>query len=684
MAKTPGNKAARKPGPNRPPDQRPLNPIQATRLAGLTGLQAGELAGLSVAAIKEKFAWQIDLELLLFRRICGQVVKRDPVTGEEYPVPYATVHVYDTDCNLLGFFPPGWKWGWFYPLFCNREELDVEITDECGRFCIFVPRFEIDWILHWRRLRFCFPDIFIKPNIRDILDGLELIEPPILRKPPLPDPPPFLLKDGGLGLQRLQAELPRPVVDRLAAQEASLGLGSIAAQRSKLLDGPAFPQKLPPPLPAQMKENAQEARQRLAASLNLEPGALERFDPRRFAGPFRRCVDIYLPEWVPILDVPDITFEVTQDVNGDGAQEVIYSEGMFDVRWGSGPIPDVTLEASPSAISSKICDTPDVPCENQPAILFAGLMPLVNPPMGPGFHDASAGYALRPNRPHPSGLFADPLPNPDATAPYTGTLQLYGCNHIEGAIYYRLRYSYNGDPSVPFTGLSWPLHRLSGGSLEEMWTSPDSNGWYEILPDSENWFPDHLLLEWNTHASANGVYALEMDLGDGSKNVIATSAPVNLVIDNTAPNPAQFVELQWRVQGGAWSGPISLFCPQIHRPLVGGVRATLEFMVTYQVVASHLRSVEVSGGGCGGSMSLLSALSTAQHWHTGPGDNSVSAAAIFQLTGDKAPGAYSFSMTAASRAFNPSGGDGGHLVNYNYDPVYNYVTPSLSLSIIDA
>ena len=39
-----------------------------------------------------------------------------------------------------------------------------------------------------------------------------------------------------------------------------------------------------------------------------------------FIGPFRRCYDHYIPEWHSIIDVPDITFRVTQDVNGDGTQ----------------------------------------------------------------------------------------------------------------------------------------------------------------------------------------------------------------------------------------------------------------------------------------------------------------------------------------------------------------------------
>ncbi len=105
------------------------------------------LAGLTVAEITDKFKWKIDPELLFFRKICGRVVKKDPVTGVEYPVPFATVHVQDTDCSLLWYSPSPWPWGWFFPLFCHREELATVKTDACGNFCVWIPRFEIDWIL---------------------------------------------------------------------------------------------------------------------------------------------------------------------------------------------------------------------------------------------------------------------------------------------------------------------------------------------------------------------------------------------------------------------------------------------------------------------------------------------------------------------------------------------------------
>ena len=79
-----------------------------------------------------------------------------------------------------------------------------------------------------------------------------------------------------------------------------------------------------------------------------------------------------MPAFVPILDVPDITFRVGQDVDGNGDEETIYSEGFFDVRWNAGAIPDVTLEVSPIARAALACDIPEVPCADVPALVSVG------------------------------------------------------------------------------------------------------------------------------------------------------------------------------------------------------------------------------------------------------------------------------------------------------------------------
>jgi hypothetical protein len=61
-------------------------------------------------------------------------------------------------------------------------------TDECGEFCVWVPRWDIDWILRWRRERFCFP--FERPSIIDLLEDLPIPVERVPRRPwPEPDPP---------------------------------------------------------------------------------------------------------------------------------------------------------------------------------------------------------------------------------------------------------------------------------------------------------------------------------------------------------------------------------------------------------------------------------------------------------------------------------------------------------------
>ncbi|MFE4106303.1 hypothetical protein [Almyronema epifaneia] len=673
------------------PDRQPLNKLQSQRLAALSELSVKEIAGLSVAEISEKFRWRIDPELLLFRRLCGRVVKQDPDTGAEYPVPFATVHVEDTDCNFLGFFPKASPWSWLFPTFCRREEIATVTTDACGRFCVYIPRWEIDWILRFRRERFCFPDIFIKPSIRDLL--AELQTPDVIRPPqPQPDPIP-LLKDGGLTLQRAEQLVGAATARKLAALEASATFGSTTLQQQQLLASSGFSQPLPPPLPTKLRElrHSDQANQamdkmrlNIAAQLKLDAQRLEGLDFDRYVGPFRRCVDFVIPEWTPIFDVPDITFRVTQDVDGDGDEEVIYAESFFDVRWNSGSLPDVKLVASQIALAGVACDAPPVACQDVASITSVGLMPVVNPasPTDP-YHDAVSGYGRRPNRPHPSGALVDPLPNPLAEVPYAGTLQLYGCNQVQGASFYRLRYRFNNGAAIPFTGLSWPLYRLVGGVSQIFWQSADTAGWYPVLPATENWSPANLLLNWPTRSYQNGLYTVEVELGNASKEVIGSATPINFRVDNSAPT-AQFTQLRWRVEGGIWSEPIELICPVIQRPIIAGQPANLEFEVSYLATASHLRSVSLSGGGCGsGSPILSSALSTAQHWHSDPADNSVTNVATFSLPGNAAQGAYSFSLFASSRAFNPAGGDGGFEADWNYDPLEIYVIPRLPVAVVN-
>ena len=109
---------------------------------------------------------------ILGHRVCGRVVKRDPVTGKEYPVPGAKVNVVDVDFNLYCWCPwLYWPYCWFYPFFIRREVIATTTTDQCGNFCVTIPWFDIDYCWHWRLKYHCLPQIFKKPSV---LDAIEL------------------------------------------------------------------------------------------------------------------------------------------------------------------------------------------------------------------------------------------------------------------------------------------------------------------------------------------------------------------------------------------------------------------------------------------------------------------------------------------------------------------------------
>jgi len=91
-----------------------------------------EIKGRTIAELSESLKWRIDPDCFLFRRICGQVVRWDPISGQYQPVPFATVHEVDTDCDFLGYFALDAKWASLYPIVCHQEEITEVVTDECG------------------------------------------------------------------------------------------------------------------------------------------------------------------------------------------------------------------------------------------------------------------------------------------------------------------------------------------------------------------------------------------------------------------------------------------------------------------------------------------------------------------------------------------------------------------------
>ncbi len=686
------------------PDKVPLTESQATRLSALTGIDASRLKGFSVAEISSEFRWQIDPNLFLFTRVCGKVVKQDPATGVQYPVPFANVYAEDTTCSLLGFFPGGRPFAWFFPFYCHTQVVSHTTTDACGNFCFWVPRFEIEWILRFRTERFCFLQLFNKPTVASVIAYLQ-------GHPIGPDPGPeakISLKPGSALYQKAEQLLGVQVARQLATLPDSQTIGGRNPGRQALLARPAFPAPLPPPLPRELRKpvnldspekHLDAVRSTLANNLRIDAAQLERLNLSRYHGPYLRCIDVVVPEWVPILEVPDLSFRVTQDVNGTGTQEVIYSGGLFDVPWGSGNVANVTLLASPIAASTTTCATPDVICGNQPSLEYVGLRPLVNPGSpAPTYVNAATGFATRPNAPHPGGTLAEAGVLP-STAPYTGTLQLYGCANVDNAAFYRLRFTYTAPGTTtastlsPFTGITWPIHREVGGILHSSTQAADANGWYPVLPPADGWFPS-CLLDWDTIHSAfnaNGLYTIQLEVADGGKTSLATSASVGLLIDNSVP--AVTFDAVWSFNSdlsGAQPVPTN-DCVVIDR---GVTPRDVYIQLTYSVAANHLKYVQVSSGGCAGGASLYPAattpaqaaaqLATVQHWYEGPDDNSVSHVVAYKIAAAQPQGVYSFDVYAASRAFNPAGSDEGSLDDWIYNPTYVWTDPSFGIAVVNA
>lgn len=673
------------------PDAQVISDIQAARLAEVSGLSAKELAGKKLGDLHKKLKLHVDPQLLLFRRICGRVVKRNPETGDLEGVPNATVHVEDTDCNFMIYSPPGWPhWSWFFPFKCKREELATVVTDECGRFCVWVPAWEIDWIIRWRKARICFPTLW-RPRLKDWLE--RVLIPELVREPPRPVPPfppetlPIPLPRpqpdpiDRIGTARIGALLQRPdMQERLrevagevqAGKLALLGeaaaIGGNAARLEAELETPSIP--MPPPLPEGVDDTRLHAE--IGHALTEELGdSLQSVRLKNWIGPFWRCRDIWLGMWTPVFDVPDITFRVTQDTDADGTEETIYSEGFFDVRWNAGSLGDVILEADGSALSTPNCDGPDIDegaC-NAPEIVTAGLMPLQGP-----HYDPATGYGRTINRARSGGLSSSPR-DLETEAPLCHTVQLHGCHRFEGAAFYRILKRYQGATTfTPILGETWVAPQLSGPPLL---ISPDADGWYLVLPPANLVFP-HWLINWRTWRHADGRYDLKLEMGKPDKSHHSESGVVAMQIDNADP-AVVFTSLAWRYPGGGWT-PLPASCPVVRR--IAG--RDVEIRAEVQVSATHFRNATVFASGCASNpLPRLDPVPDYDHWHTGPGDNAWSTSARFLVDAALDDGAYTIGVNAYGRPFNPAGGDAGPSSGWDYDPVYSWTHPRRHIAIVD-
>lgn len=679
------------------PERQKLTAMQTQRLASLANVDAGELEGLTIAQASERLKWVIDPQWFWFREICGKVVRPDPISGVDYPVPYATVNVQDTECDLLTYFPLRSPWTWHFPLFCRRETIATVQTDACGNFCVWVPRFEIEWILRWRELRLCYPVIFNRPTLKDLIPPLR--ETPV-RVPGHPDPGPLhaLTTLSPSMVEAIAGKAAGALAEKVVRLQASQSVGAPNLLSANLLNRRAFATELPPPLPAEFHQamagrvigaEGASAKDGVRAAIGLKLGlgandaAIANFHPGRYFGPFWRCVDVFVPEWQRIIDVPDISFEVTQDINGDGVQHIIYDD-PFGTDWTTN---NVTLIASPIAKATYACGAPEVQCGDAPAILFAGEMPLDNP----AYFNELTGYVVRVNRPANGDGSTPPvasdLSRPAAQTPFCETVQLFGCVNVEvdgvAAQYYRVLQSFKGGAYTTITGLAWNIFTFPGGVPVAI--SADTDGWYEVIPDPDDYHPARMVLEWPTPTL--GDYTLKIEVADGSKNPIGQSAPVPIQVDNTAPS-ITFQELSWKFADAPDSSLVSLLgqpCPVIHR---GATPRAIEVVFAVNVMGNHLRDSAIGVSGCGGGSFdpiVPPAPGTeTYHWHTSPGDNSVLLNGRYTLAATALDGCYSFNSGANSRSMNPSGADHGNLIppDWYEDVSYIWANPSISVAVV--
>ncbi len=650
--------------------------LQAEHLQTLSMDHSAELAGATARDLRERLEPVLDPELLMLRQIRGRVVTYDATTDEYHPVPNATVHIEDTDCSFLSYFPSDLGYGWFFPFHCTREPIATTTTDECGEFRVFVPRWEIDRIRSFRRERVCLPDI-VRPRLRDILERPEVFPEPVGPPGPRPDPRSDRLLTPGVA-ERLGELVGPDTVRRLDVGPQTFGETDPTRER---LDRLAFPDPPDPPMPAGLMHADPDKRvERLGDDLPVDQSVIRAIDPERVIGPFLRCRDVIVPEWRTIFDVPDISFRVTQDVDGDGTTESIYSEGFFDVRWNdTGPL-EVDLVASDDALSVPVCDglTPEnVTCEG-PSIESIGMMPTRTPT-----YDDASGYALQVNRPKP-----DPMPaggRPDGTAPFAGTLQLHGCHRFEEASYYRVLYTHDGGTEQPFTGHEWYVPAIGRDPVHV--TPASGDGWYPILdvPYLEDYYGETLadnpllfpfwVLNWNTRQYPNGPYEVRLQLADEDMTPLSTTSPsYTIEVDNRAPNLdiSRIVWGRMDESPAEWDNDISAACPTIERP--PGV--DIGIRVTFRAWGEHFRSVRASAYGCDQHPPVVqpsSGGSSSNHytyWHNAVNDREHQQTVVFEVPASYEQGGYRIHLNGISRAFNPAGGDTGPETNWQHDVNY--------------
>ncbi|WP_094226585.1 hypothetical protein [Methanolobus psychrotolerans] len=633
----------------------------------------------------------------LKHKVCGRVFKTDPVTGEKCPVPGATVHVYDVDVNFFWWYPnPGLPWGWIFPFFPHRkEEIATVKTDECGYFCVNIPYFDIDAVLRWRLRYRCLWDILRRPTVLEAIDmGVkpdiryypELKALPEMKVKPRPQSWPQsepVIKEmeyrnlksvstdnvetvsaGFMKALRTDVDTTSDLFTKSRFEAVRKTLfrkdalfEPVSKDSSSILDQSAFPRSIAPPsLPDDdlLLEMLGKQKKNIASTIAQI----------RSSSPLvrlLRCWPEIVPEWNLFLDVPDIVFKVEQDIDGDGVLETIYEEGYFDVNWNLGEsTTDVQIEAWSNAICVP-CGPAYKPCTK------TGIVGLNDMAVDPIYFDAQ-GYVKGVNR--PKQFVAFPLPHmvrPDAEAPLCKTIRVVGCPDYGNASYYKVFYKYQGGSETHFNE-RWHVYNISAGTSH--YVKPDENGFYEVLTPANDYFPYHTLINWRTHNYSDGKYELRLELYDAAHNPIAAALDlVKVVIDNSQPAPVDFLKLEYREAGGAWS-EAPLHCPIIKRT----AGTDIELRVNYNVAATHLRDIYISFTGCSGSVGSDS------YWHHTVGDNNKVLDWTVTVPSSVDEGGYRFYLEGRSRAFNATGGLAS---NWEFDTLSIWRGNSLHVVILD-
>ncbi len=661
----------------------PVASIDKTKLLSREGvLEAEDLAIKPVDSVVG--LWRLK------HRVCGQVFKRDPVTGEKCPVPGATVRVFDVDLNLFWWHPHPGPWGWLYPYMpYRREEIGKTVTDKCGYFCLDIPYFDIDAVLRWR-LRFrCMWDILRPPTIRDAIElGIrpdiryypELEKLPDLEVKPRPGPRPdpvvsemefsrqMTIKASEMKMAEIMPSmslksmkpslmatdlLAKPRFDEVRQElfEREALFDPVERTEMSIMDRPAFPHSISAP---QLPDDDSF----IEMIGGDEKIAFETAREIRAVRPLARlllCWPQIVPEWKLFLDVPDIVFKVEQDIDDDGSLETIYDESFFDVNWNLGePTTNVQIEAWPNAICVP-CGPGYKPCTT------AGIVGINDMALDPAYLDPS-GYGSRVNRPRTGG----PV-RPPAKTPLCRTLRIVGCPDYGHAAYYKVFYKYEGGPETHFTE-RWHVYDIAAGASHHV--VPDAAGFYPVLTPPDNYFPYHTLMNWRSQGYPDGEYEVRLALYDGAHNPIGAPLPsVKFVIDNSKPAPVDFLSLEYREGAGVWNS-VPLHCPVIKR--TPGV--DLHLRVRYNVAASHLRDVHIHFRGCDGYVG------SDDYWHQSVGDNNKTLTWTTTLPGTKHEGGYHFYLEGRSRAFNATGGLAS---NWYFDPLHVWRGKVLNVVVLD-